>query len=770
MWSIEAPGDIAWPMDGAAGLFIEVYDWDVIYLPISGSNVLSTRVELCARLYPCNMALKGISPSASLERRGNGSIACYLSSGCSTLSIDSARILCDGIASPYSVLDAESATLNVKSVTFIACSSDYDGGGVRCYGAGGLVNIMSSTFNAVRSGGTGGAISAIGCSVYVSESIFRTCRAIAGGGAISGSQYQCYGSDQKVKTRLQITSCQFEDCTSIGEGGAILVSSSAASITVGNSIFTNCRSNVSGGALAAIDSATVQVLDSVLQQNVAEISGGGIMLKQLASATVSGSNFTHNLALMGVGGAAYASDAILILQDSRAAGNRAPKGAGGALFWDGNTAPTVIDLGTNLKDFRTAFCGIGNVAIYGECLASSYASLDISPVSTRIFSGLPFLLMVTKRDAYNQTILTDSESILQTASARDNTYNTDSYVGISGSYITTFESGLASFSIILKPSFTLIDSIRGRTDLKTIPSIYFKGLDAQSSKLMLSDITSISMETGSTVCPPGFVLVLDENRPGSNQTARQGACTLCASGTYSVSPLAGPTASTPACFNCFSSAACSGGYIVTFKLGFWVVSGGMYRLVGCPPGHELVNSIGGAFSHDVQGCISCPSKSYILSPNNSNYACQSCPVGAVCNGNSLTSRVSGAVWIGDNTTGIYRLVSCPPGYEIQSATLDGQQCLLCPATFYCAGGSALRGSCPDGSYSPPGTNASSLCFPVVYVAVALTLPLSQTEFTTALQANMQQALAAAAGVGVGYVSLSSISDARRASSSIQVRK
>ena len=769
VWTIEAPRDTEWPTNGAAGRFIEIYDWDIIVLPIDVVNIFWERIELCSIFYPCSMVLKGSNHSSSLERRGNGSIACLSSSGCSMLSLNSARVVCNGVLSSYPVLDVESASLYVHSVTFIECSSESDGGGVRCYGAGGLVEIYYSSFNFVKSEGMGGAISAIGCSVFVDNCIFRSCAASRGGGAISGSQFQCYGSNQDVQTLFQITSCLFEDCRSESDGGAMSISSSAASATIIRSVFSRCQSNSSGGSLAVIDSAAVQFVDNILEQNSADLSGGGIAVKQMAIVTIVGSSFSNNFANNAVGGAIYASEATLLIKDSAASGNSAQNGAGGAIYWDGSIVPTILEHGLQVQGLQAEFCGVGNHAIYGDCLASAYASLHVSAVPTQIFPGLPFLLVVTERDAYNQTILTDSDSVVETATSVDNTYKADSYVGISGSYISSLDAGQVSLSIILKPSFTKIDSIHSITQFKTRPAIYFRGLDAENGEIMQSAIISITMESGASVCPPGFILVLDQSRPGSNQTAREGACTLCASGTYSVNPLAGPTTSTPACFNCFSTAICSGGYNVQFKLGTWVISGGMYTLVGCPLGYELVNSIGGVFSHDVQGCIACDSDSYILNPNNSNYTCQTCPVGAVCNGNSLTSRVSGAVWVGDTATGQYLLVSCPAGYVMQAATLDGQQCLLCPATYYCVGGSAQSSSCQDGTYSPPGTNSSSYCLPVVYVSVALDLPLTQDEFTTTLQASLQQALAAAAGVRVGFVMLSSISAARRSTgNSIQV--
>jgi len=103
--------------------------------------------------------------------------------------------------------------------------------------------------------------------------------------------------------------------------------------------------------------------------------------------------------------------------------------------------------------------------------------------------------------------------------------------------------------------------------------------------------------TGFDVCPPGYILALES---ADSSGARRGSCTRCGISQYSVSPLAGPTSGSPSCFNCPPSAECKGGDEITFSRGRWVIANGMYMLVGCPRGYQLVNSIGGVFSHDVQ--------------------------------------------------------------------------------------------------------------------------------------------------------------------------
>ncbi len=55
------------------------------------------------------------------------------------------------------------------------------------------------------------------------------------------------------------------------------------------------------------------------------------------------------------------------------------------------------------------------------------------------------------------------------------------------------------------------------------------------------------------------------------------------------------------------------------------------RLVSCPAGYQLVNSldgVNGSFSHAAQNCRPCGHSQYILNPNTDT--CHDCPVGATC--------------------------------------------------------------------------------------------------------------------------------------------
>ena len=88
-------------------------------------------------------------------------------------------------------------------------------------------------------------------------------------------------------------------------------------------------------------------------------------------------------------------------------------------------------------------------------------------------------------------------------------------------------------------------------------------------------------------------------------------------------------------------------------------------------------------------CVACAKNQYILDPNNPSYSCQDCPIGATCDGSSLTGKVKGSVWRQDNQLGFYILEACPFGYEMigSDGSLDPlthlfQQCTNCSSTQY----------------------------------------------------------------------------------------
>jgi hypothetical protein len=403
-----------------------------------------------------------------------------------------------------------------------------------------------------------------------------------------------------------------------------------------------------------------------------------------------------------------------------------------------------------------AICGQGNNAGYGPCIASTYDSLEIkqSDESEAVSPGMLLSLSVRKMDAYGQVITPDSTSILTLSTSWSEVDRTDPYVSIQGTLAVELKMGYATFSFSIKPTFTEVTS--NSTTLLTQPYVVCKGIDTQTGIVMISTPTHINMSHGWNICPIGYVLTLDKQLTEGQFT---GACSFCTEGTYSISPLAG--APIPSCLNCPVGAVCNGGADIHFGIGYWVAEAGMFMLTGCPLGYQLINSLSGIFSHDNQQCLVCSDGYYILNSNNSQYVCQQCPEGAECINHVFTSKVKGAVWQADVISGVYRLKSCPPGYEMQPSI---QNCSPCSSGSYCIGGSAPGALCSLGSFSDPGSNSSSACFPAVFVAVIVSLPIMPDEATVHTKQHFADALAATVGTTADRVLIDSW--ARRAGDSV----
>ena len=89
---------------------------------------------------------------------------------------------------------------------------------------GAKVAITGSTFVGSSAGGRGGAVGAVGASLYADNTAFINCTASgAGGGAIAAVDYQCYGVGS-ASTALELLQCTFVGCGAPnGAGGAVAV-------------------------------------------------------------------------------------------------------------------------------------------------------------------------------------------------------------------------------------------------------------------------------------------------------------------------------------------------------------------------------------------------------------------------------------------------------------------------------------------------------------------------------------------------------------------
>jgi hypothetical protein len=138
----------------------------------------------------------------------------------------------------------------------------------------------------------------------------------------------------------------------------------------------------------------------------------------------------------------------------------------------------------------------------------------------------------------------------------------------------------------------------------------------------------------------------------------------------------------------------------------------------------------------------------------------------MCDGSDLKAKVQGSVWMVSNLTGQYVLTSCPPGYELLntaggSFSYAAQQCNVCPIKFYCPGAAFSRLPCPEGSFSPSGSNSISSCVAVVLLEAVVALPLLEVEFDSARQRGLVTALANTCEVPEDHVTITSISQSLR---------
>ena len=276
----------------------------------------------------------------------------------------------------------------------------------------------------------------------------------------------------------------------------------------------------------------------------------------------------------------------------------------------------------------STFCGVNNSALYGPCIASDFWSLQVSALGP-VYSGVPFNFTVEKKDAYGSTILSDSSSLLQAIPLLANTEETDARTSILGSAVGKMINGVASFLFAVKATFTKIDYVRQSASIFTPIFLSFEGTDSTSGLTIKSGLVPLSVQQGVEMCPQGYVLLLDQQ----DEFNGSAVCTLCKPGSYSLSPLAhmpGSTSETPSCLSCPAGCNCiQGGAEIQCSIGTWRDIEGIYRLMSCPAGFQLINSTAGtsqgAFSSDLQQCRACLSGQYIVNPNTD--ICEDCPPG-----------------------------------------------------------------------------------------------------------------------------------------------
>lgn len=658
---------------------IDVYDWDTIIVDGTSVAVLNFNFLACSGALPCFVNIEG-NPTGSIQHINSGSVLCLASAGCYGIAMKNIQIDCNSQQTLYSVLRIQGSTLSISNCIFTGCNSATDGGLIQSYDRAN-VSITRTIFNSLRSSGFGGALVAFGSCIRISHSEFQNCSSEGGGGAIWASGFTGpYGSLTQVETCLDIQSTLFQNCNSNGAGGAILIVSEASfsnvrymvKVEIRQAIFEQCKSLGNGGALRAYGFAVdVTLVNSSFIQSWALGSGGAVSVNS-STLTLIRSIFQRNIADGSGGGALHVQNSYLMMYDLYFRENSAMAGGGGVLFWEGNLypamssssscPPSTISIVFSCADFSNSYtcswrtCGPlyvdtildsaftnnickqveHNYALFGPCVASEYKRLQVLKLQETIFPGLPFSVIAIKLDAYNQTINSDSSSVLQAYLSIGNTVQSgqSGAFSLAGGSLAKLDSGVAIFTLSIRPMGLDINVLGGVIAKQLLYYIAVEGSDSQTGLSMRSTFIPVLFGkdrwTDSDVCPSGYILEVDQPFGSENGTA---TCTFCKSGTYSTNPLAwapdSPSAN-PACITCPAGGDCrDGGSFVNFQVGEWLIVGGVYLLQRCPAGYQLVNSSSGSssgvFSNALQQCQKCLPGKYIINPNHDQ--CRICPAG-----------------------------------------------------------------------------------------------------------------------------------------------
>ena len=128
-------------------------------------------------------------------------------------------------------------------------------------------------------------------------------------------------------------------------------------------------------------------------------------------------------------------------------------------------------------------CGQENTAVYGPCIATSCQDVQLQLLiseTSPAYPGLPFSLIVLKMDAYNQTISSDSMTLLQVQVAHSRTRQQDVTIQVLGSSTFKLQGGSADISISVVPRFASVIPSLGVALLFQNVYIWVSGIDSET--------------------------------------------------------------------------------------------------------------------------------------------------------------------------------------------------------------------------------------------------------------------------------------------------
>ncbi|MCL2115851.1 MAG: hypothetical protein FWH29_06490, partial [Methanobrevibacter sp.] len=254
----------------------------------------------------------------------------------------------------------------------------------------GSVKVYNTNFTNLR-GGSGTAINYMPgntCSLFVNNTNFINITSTDVGGVI-----RCY-----YGAGVTLNYTNFLDCSGTSHGGIFCLNGAGSYLVVDNSrftrinatsqggvtythtgptnisntIFENCRSSSTGGAINNAGTDPIVIRNSTFIGNNAT-SGGAITTSSSGSITIFDSTFTNNRATTSAGGAIYATSGTVNITNSSFNSNFATS-QGGAVATTGGT------INVNISNFRNNYVS-GSATVYGGALASTPSSSNVANIN-----------------------------------------------------------------------------------------------------------------------------------------------------------------------------------------------------------------------------------------------------------------------------------------------------------------------------------------------------------------------------------------------------
>jgi len=341
---LNAPASVSWPTRGDASGFINVFDWDILVLTNGSSaaeNVLDVAINLCSSIFPCALAVDGLS-MRTMTRFPGGTIYCSSDMGCTGASVTNVRLTCnENIPPAFPIFEMVGVDFEIRNCEIKSCVGSTTSAIIQSY-EGGSISIENCSFQNVSSHAAGGVASMDGSFANIRNTAFVNCSSTSSGGAISISVFRCFGNNIFYASGASINSSTFLNCSSGGSGGAIQISTDSSVVSdenikveVFNTLFEGCVADYGGAISVSGSFAALSVSSSTIFFCRAFTAGGGLVASSSALCKLELTSFLWNAAAGFGGGGVFISDSSIYVDDGVAGFNTAPSGGGGMMMAKG---------------------------------------------------------------------------------------------------------------------------------------------------------------------------------------------------------------------------------------------------------------------------------------------------------------------------------------------------------------------------------------------------------------------------------------------------